>query len=93
MAPIQSIKSFNWVRRRNSHNVSNNLFWVSELSILMVGEGATTRVQKEVNVLQQEIVKVQGELSQIESRLDAKFEARLLGFKEEFRSELLGLFE
>ncbi|TYI15150.1 hypothetical protein ES332_A08G167300v1 [Gossypium tomentosum] len=66
---------------------------VSELWILMVGEGATTRVQKKVNVLQQEMVKVQGELSQIESRLDAKFEARLLGFKEEFRSELLGLFE
>ncbi|PPD88400.1 hypothetical protein GOBAR_DD14661 [Gossypium barbadense] len=59
----------------------------------MTGEGVTTRFQKEVNILQQEMVKVQGELSQMESTLDPKFEVRLLGFKEEFKFGLPDSYE
>ncbi|KAK5771699.1 hypothetical protein PVK06_047937 [Gossypium arboreum] len=60
---------------------------------MMAGDGVTTRLQKDVFVLQQEMVKVQNELSQLDSKWDTKIEARFKGFKEEFQVEIHFLFE
>ncbi|KAH1055374.1 hypothetical protein J1N35_033439 [Gossypium stocksii] len=54
----------------------------------MVGDDVTTRLEKEVSVLQQEVSKRQEELA----RLDTKMETRLQVFKEEFKGELHSLF-
>ncbi|KAG8474652.1 hypothetical protein CXB51_031192 [Gossypium anomalum] len=47
----------------------------------MVGDGVTTRTQKEVGQLQQE-------LSKLQTDLDKKLETRLASFQDEFRVEL-----
>ncbi|KAH1121481.1 hypothetical protein J1N35_004641 [Gossypium stocksii] len=50
----------------------------------MDGDGVTTCLQKDVGLLQQEVVKLQGELS----KWDVKLETRLKEFKDDFKSEL-----
>ncbi|KAK5785714.1 hypothetical protein PVK06_040324 [Gossypium arboreum] len=50
----------------------------------MAGDGLSTHLQKEVNVMQQEISKIQEELVQLDTKMDIKFQE----FKDEFKRDL-----
>ncbi|KAH1046705.1 hypothetical protein J1N35_037489, partial [Gossypium stocksii] len=51
-------------------------------------EGVITRLQKEVNILLQEVENIKGELFQLDVKFDAKLETRLQGFKDDFKGEI-----
>ncbi|XP_012465540.1 uncharacterized protein LOC105784254 isoform X2 [Gossypium raimondii] len=54
----------------------------------MANNGVTSRLQQDVGILQQKIVNIQRELSQLDAKLDAKLEARFKEFKDELMGEL-----
>ncbi|TYH77462.1 hypothetical protein ES332_D04G156600v1 [Gossypium tomentosum] len=70
---------------------------VSELPIFMIGEGVTTRMQKEFGLIQGELSHMQVEFSQLDARIDACLKDFQEGIKSEvrskLRSELHSLFE
>lgn len=59
----------------------------------MAKEEVTTRLQKKVTLLQQEITKMQRKLSLLDTKSEAKMDAILQAFKEEFMGDIHNLFE
>ncbi|KAG8483504.1 hypothetical protein CXB51_022371 [Gossypium anomalum] len=53
----------------------------------MAGDGVSTRMQKEMGNMQQEISKIHEEMARLETTMDSKFQA----FREEFRGDLHAL--
>ncbi|KAK5771632.1 hypothetical protein PVK06_047860 [Gossypium arboreum] len=54
----------------------------------MANNGVTSSLQQDVDVLQQKIVKIQRELSQLNAKLHAKLEAIFKDFKDQLMGEL-----
>lgn len=57
----------------------------------MAGDGVTTKLQKEVTIIQQKIRKIQNELSQLDLKWDAKMEDHFQRFKDS-QMEMHSLF-
>ncbi|KAH1031484.1 hypothetical protein J1N35_043658 [Gossypium stocksii] len=57
----------------------------------MARDKVSTRSQKEMGNMQQEISKIQDEMTQMEARLEAKMDSKLREIKEEFRGDLRAL--
>ncbi|KAH1045843.1 hypothetical protein J1N35_036627 [Gossypium stocksii] len=53
----------------------------------MTGDSVTTRLQKEVSCLQQDMSKIQEKMARLDVRVDSKFQE----FREEFRNNLQAL--
>ncbi|KAK5838446.1 hypothetical protein PVK06_007176 [Gossypium arboreum] len=53
----------------------------------MAGDGVSTRLQKEVGGLHQEVSKLQEEIVRLETKMEARFQE----FKDEFRGDLQAL--